>query len=69
MKPKKTAAHLFIPTFSDKKNIDATVTNIGPPKVRETTSAKGSSLNAMKIATRAIKPDMHLNECRPGLLV
>ena len=27
-----------------QENIEATVTNIGPPKVNETTSAKGSSL-------------------------
>ena len=29
---------------SYKKKIDATVTNIGPPKVKETTSANGNSL-------------------------
>ena len=32
IKPKNTADHLFIPTFSDRKKIEATVTNIGPPK-------------------------------------
>ena len=42
--PKNTADHLLIPTFSDKKKMDATVTNIGPPKVNETTSANGNSL-------------------------
>ena len=42
--PKRTANHLLIPTLSDKKKIDAIVTNIGPPKVKETTSANGSSL-------------------------
>ena len=44
MNPMITADHLFIPTFSDKKNIEATVTNIGPPKVKEITSARGNSL-------------------------
>ena len=43
-KPKNTADHLLIPTFSDKKKIEATVTKIGPPKVSDTTSAKGNSL-------------------------
>ena len=35
--PRKTADHLLIPTLSDKKIIDAIVTNIGPPNVNDTT--------------------------------
>ena len=34
-----------------------------------TTVAKGNFLKAIKIATIAIKPAIHLNECKPGLLV
>ena len=55
-KPKNTADHLFIPTFSDKKKIEATVTNIGPPKVSETTSAKGNSLKPINNAMIAAAP-------------
>ena len=55
-KPKNTADHLLIPTFSDKKKIEATVTNIGPPKVNETTSAKGNSLNPINNAIIAAAP-------------
>ncbi len=56
MKPKNTADHLFIPTLSDKKKIDATVTNIGPPNVNETTSAKGNSLSPKNNAIIARAP-------------
>ena len=50
----KTADHLLIPTFSDKKNIEPKVTKIGPPKVKLTTSAKGISLKAIKSAINQI---------------
>ena len=60
-KPKKTADHLFIPTLSDKKIIDAIVTNIGPPKVKETTSAKGNSLKPKNSAIIAKAPLIALN--------
>ena len=66
MKPKKTADHLFIPTFSDKKKIDATVTKIGPPKVKETTSAKGNSRSPTNNAIIANAPVMALKACKPG---
>ena len=56
MKPKNTADHLLIPTFSDKKKLEATVTNIGPPNVKDTTSAKGNSLNPINNAIIAIVP-------------
>ena len=58
--PRKTADHLFIPTFSDKKIIDAIVTNIGPPKVKDTTSAKGSSLKPKNRAMIAKAPHIAL---------
>ena len=61
IKPKNTADHLFIPTFSDKKKIEATVTNIGPPKVKDTTSARGNSLNPMNNAMIAAAPEKALN--------
>ena len=67
MKPKNTADHLFIPTFSDKKKIEATVTNIGPPKVKETTSANGNSLNPINNAMMAAAPAKARNAWRPGL--
>ena len=69
IKPIITASHLKIPTFSLKKNIDKIVANIGDAKEILTTVAKGSSLKAIKIETRAIKPDKHLNKCSPALLV
>ena len=59
--PKKTADHLLIPTLSDKKIIDAIVTNIGPPKVRDTTSAKGNSLKPKNNAIIAKAPLIALN--------
>ena len=68
-KPKITAAHLLILTFSDKNKIDPMVTNIGPPKVKEITSAKGSSLRPKKRAIIASDPVIALNAWSPGLLV
>ena len=65
----KTADHLLIPTFSDKKNIEPKVTKIGPPKVKLTTSAKGISLKAIKSATIAKVPDTALKACHLGLEV
>ena len=65
-KPKKTADHLFTPTLSDKNIIDAIVTKIGPPKVKETTSAKGSSLKPKNNAIIASAPQIALNAWRPG---
>ena len=67
--PIKTADHLRIPTFSDKKNIEPSVTNIGPPKVRLTTSAKGISLRAIKSAIIASVPETALKACSFGLVV
>ncbi len=67
IKPKNTADHLLIPTFSDKKKIEATVTNIGPPKVKDTTSASGNSLSPMNNAMIAAAPDKALKVWRPGL--
>ena len=54
--PRNTADHLLIPTLSDKKTIDAIVTNIGPPKVSDTTSAKGNSLKPKNNAIIAKAP-------------
>ncbi len=54
---------------SDKKIIDAIVTKIGPPKVRDTTSAKGKCLRPKKIHTKAIEPQIALKACKPGLVV
>ena len=68
-KPTTTASHLKIPTFSLNKNIERIVVNIGAAKDILTTVANGNSLKAIKIATKAIKPDVHLNRCNPGLLV
>ena len=61
-----TADHLFIPTFSDKKKIDAIVTNIGPPNVNETTSANGNSLSPKNNAIIASAPLIALKAWRPG---
>ena len=58
-----------MPTFSDKNIIDAIVTKIGPPKVSDTTSARGKCLRPKKIHTKAIKPQIALKICRPGLVV
>ena len=58
--PRNTADHLLIPTLSDKKIIDAIVTNIGPPKVRDTTSANGNSLKPKNNAMIAKAPHIAL---------
>ena len=67
--PTMTASHLKIPTFSFNKNIEKIVVKIGAAKEILTTVAKGNFLKAIKIATKAIKPDKHLRACKPGLLV
>ena len=64
--PNNTANHLLIPTLSDRKIIDAIVTNIGPPKVNETTSANGSSLKPKNNAIMAKAPVTALKAWRPG---
>ena len=64
-----TANHLKIPTFSLNKNIEKIVVNIGAANDMLTTVAKGSFLRAIKIATKAINPDIHLKKCKPGLFV
>ena len=58
----------FMP-FSERKIIDAIVTKIGPPKVSDTTSANGNSLNPKNKAIIAKAPQIALNACKPGLLV
>jgi hypothetical protein len=58
-----------MPTFSLNKKIEKIVVKIGAAKEMLTTVAKGNSLKAINIATNAIKPDMHLNACKPGLFV
>ena len=67
--PTKTANHLYIPTLSLNKNIESIVVKIGAAKDILTTVANGNFLKAIKIATKAIKPDKHLRACKPGLLV
>ena len=64
-----TANHLKTPTFSLNKKIDKIVVNIGAANEMLTTVANGNSLNAINIATSAIKPDRHLRKCKPGLFV
>ena len=44
----------------ENENIDAIVTNIGPPNVNDTTSAKGNSLSPMNNAMIAAAPDSAL---------
>jgi len=56
-----TANHLKSPTLSLNKNIDRIVVNIGAAKEILTTVASGSSLKAIKIATSAINPEVHLS--------
>ena len=68
-KPIITASHLKIPTFSLSKKIEKIVVNIGAAKEILTTVASGNFLKAMKMATKAIKPEAHLNMCNPGRLV
>ena len=67
--PMITASHLKTPTFSPNKNIEKIVANIGVAKEILTTVAKGNFLRAIKIATKAIKPEIHLKKCNPALLV
>ena len=67
--PTITANHLKIPTFSLNKNIERIVVNIGAANDILTTVAKGNSLHAIKIETKAISPDTHLSKCKPGLFV
>ena len=69
IKPTITANHLYIPTFSLNKKIENIVVKIGAAKEILTTVARGNFLKAIKIATKAIKPDKHLRACKPGLLV
>ena len=54
-----TANHLKIPTFSLSKKIEKIVVKIGAAKDILTTVAKGNFLKAIKIATKAINPDVH----------
>ena len=68
-KPIMTANHLNMPTFSFNKKIENIVVNIGAANEMLTTVAKGKLLSAIKIATRAINPDKHLNVCNPALFV
>ena len=51
------------------KKIEKIVVKIGAAKDMLTTVANGNSLKAIKIATNAISPEVHLNACNPGLLV
>ena len=69
IKPTNTANHLKKPTFSLKKKIEKIVVKIGAANEILTTVAKGKFLNAIKIAKRAISPNMHLKKCNPALLV
>ncbi len=68
-KPIITASHLKIPTLSLSKKIEKIVVNIGAAKEMLTTVASGNFLKAMNMATKAIKPEVHLNMCKPGRLV
>ena len=54
---------------ADRKKIEATVTNIGPPKVSDTTSAKGNSLNPINNAMIAAAPVAARKAWSPGLEV
>ena len=69
IKPIMTASHLYIPTFSFKKNTEKIVVNIGAAKEILTTVAKGKFLSAVKIESNAIKPKKHLKKCSPALFV
>ena len=68
-KPINTANQRKIPTFSLSKKIENIVVNIGAANEILTTVAKGNFLKAIKIATNAIKPDVHLKKWSPALLV
>ncbi len=61
-KPTITASHLKMPTFSLNKKIEKIVVNIGAAKDILTTVARGNFLNAINIATKAIKPETHLKK-------
>ena len=69
IKPTNTANHLKKPTFSLKKKIEKIVAKIGAANEILTTVANGKFLNAVKIAKRAINPNMHLKKCKPALFV
>ena len=56
---KKTGKHINSHEFN--KKIENIVVNIGAAKEILTSVAKGNSLKAIKIATSAINPDVHLN--------
>ena len=45
------------------------VTKIGPPKVSDTTSARGKFLKPKKMQIKAIDPQIALKACNPGLVV
>ncbi len=62
IKPIITANHLKTPTLSPNKKIENIVVNIGAAKEILTTVANGNSLKAINIATKAIKPEVHLNK-------
>ena len=67
--PISTASHLYNPTFSLNIKIEKIVVKIGAANEILTTVAKGKFLKAINIAIKAIKPDIHLKKCKPGLLV
>ena len=67
--PTNTAIHLNIPTFSFNKKIENIVVKIGAAKDILTTVANGKLLRAIKIATKAIKPEKHLKKWSPALFV
>ena len=69
IKPIITASHLKIPTLSFNRKIEKIVVNIGAAKEILTTVAKGNFLKAINIATKAIRPEIHLRACKPDLLV
>ena len=68
-KPISTANHLYKPTFSLKKKIEKIVVKIGAAKEILTTVASGKFLNAINIAIKAIKPNIHLKKCKLILFV
>ena len=57
------------PIFRNNKKIENIVVNIGAAKEILTTVASGKLRSAIKIATKAIKPEKHLKKCKPALLV
>ena len=54
---------------SHLKNIEKIVVKIGAANEILTTVANGKFLNAIKIAIRAISPNIHLKKCKPALFV